>query len=110
MDYTSLNYDEGLLEQIVAELRKQADEIANKNIQAANMERFKFGIVKSADNTSKTALVKFSNYSGEFSDTFPNMCGEDLTVGDTVKVFYDNDNMKNAYIKIRYSIGGDVNE
>ena len=105
-----MTYDEGLLEQVVAELKKQANKIANDNIQSANMERFKFGIVKSADNVNKTALVAFTNYAGEFSDTFPNMCGEDLASGDTVKVFYDNDNMKNAYIKIKYSIGGDVNE
>lgn len=101
MDYEEIPFDTALVEQLVDVLYKQLTNEYSSTLSNANIEKFSFGIVKSADNEAKTAIVEFTSYNGELTETLNNLTGLELSEGDTVKVFYDNNNMKNAYIKIK---------
>ena len=101
VDYENTEYDKNLIQQFISELYKYANKNYDRNFSKSNIERFRFGIVQSANNDKKTAVVEFTCYSENTVENLKNLSGEDLSVGDTVKVFYDNNNMKNAYIGLK---------
>ena len=87
-----------LLENLVDELYKRIDERFWKNLNDADIEFCKTGRVTSVDDNG--------NYSVDLGnvvmDDLKNLSGDDtVTVNSKVKVFFENFNMKNAYIGLK---------
>lgn len=89
-------FDSQLIDELVEVICKKIDERFKKNLNMSNVEFCKDGIVRSELDVPNGAYtdVEMSGY----TYSLMNKSGQILTNGSTVRVFYDNENMKNAYI------------
>ena len=92
------NIDTALLDELVDEIFKRVEQKFAKQLNMANVEYAFNGVVTEADNDAKTAVVDIGSST---TATIPNRTGEDLSDGDTVKVFSDRNNMVGAYIGVK---------
>ena len=70
----------------------------NNQINTANIEFCSMGIVVSISEDNANAKVDLGFTTTDF---IPNLSGDSLAVGSVVKVFYDDNTLRNAYVGLR---------
>lgn len=104
-----MNIDSELIDLLVEEVYKRIEERISKGINDSNVELSSYAIVTAVNNNS-SINVSFGKYTKEDDvdnsiKDVPNHSGETLAVGDKVKVFYENNNLKNIYVGVLDSKG-----
>ena len=94
-----MRIDENLINELVEIIYKKIEDKFSKNINNTNVEFCSEGIVTSVDSTANTATVSLAFVT---TDTLPNLSGNNLQVGDKVRIFYNKRNMSDAYIGVKF--------
>lgn len=105
-----MNIDSELIDLLVEEVYKRIEEKINKGINDSSVEFSSYAIVTAVNDDSSIASISFGKYTKEDDvdnsiKKVPNHSGETLAVGDKVKVFYENNNLKNIYVGVLDSKG-----
>lgn len=99
-----MDIDSELIDLLVEEVYKRIEERIQKGINDSNVELSSYAVV-TATNEDGTANVSFGKYTKDDDvdnsvTNVPNHSGETLAVGDKVKIFYENNNLKNIYVGV----------
>lgn len=105
-----MNIDSELIDLLVEEVYKRIEERISKGINDSNVELSSYAIVTGFSKDGSKVNVSFGKYTKEDDvdnsiKDVPNHSGETLAVGDKVKVFYENNNLKNIYVGVLDSKG-----
>ena len=92
--------DNHVLDELIDVIYQRIEQKFAKQLNTSNVEYAYSGIVLSADNDAGTANVDIGLST---TGNIPNLSGELLSAGDTVKVFADRTNMVGAYIGVLIS-------
>lgn len=89
--------DERNLDNLIDLIYKRIYEKILKELNSLNIEFCAEGIVQTVLGDNAEVSLSFGT-----TDSIQNLTGETLSVGDKVKVFYNNTNMSGAYIGVKF--------
>lgn len=94
-----MEINESVINELVDVIYERIEQKFAKQLNTSNVEFCKYGIIKEINTSNNTANVEINfSESGFIPNNTGLTLGTSLVVGDKVKVFYDNNNMKNLYI------------
>lgn len=91
--------NEELIKQFVDVVFERVGKQISKQLNNTNIEFSSLGVVKTVFSDESSAIVDLGYV---VTDKIPNLSGEELVEGAVVKVFYDKNDMRNAYIGVRF--------
>lgn len=98
-----LNYSQEAIDELVDIIYKKIKEKFEKELNEANVEFSRDGVVKSINEDGSIASVDIGD---NVLENIPNKTGQVLTTDDInkgkVRIYYDRHTMKNAYIGMKY--------
>ena len=90
--------DKSLADAVASKILDAMKRTANKTINSSNVEVYHNGIV--TDASDKSNIVVSLSFGGTVEA--PNLSGETLTEGNSVRVYSEKQNLANAYIGLKY--------
>lgn len=92
------NTDRVILQEFINAIARMVERKISSDLNDANIEYAFKGIVSDFNSDNNTAVVEINDST---TDYIPNLTGDTLSAGDTVKVFSDKRNMVGAYIGVK---------